>query len=281
MAKGLAIHSEGTWSSGRASRGLKVEGVEFKQMGQGGRLGHYPIHFHMARKVRYRTEIRNNSINESMTRWIVLHSTLGVTIAGNVGYKSIGHGFYLEDATETDNRILDNLGIFARAAIDNDQNRRKIAGILSDNGAASAGFPYRSDSEYPSVFWITNGWNEFNGNLAAGAGMCGTCYWLVPAANSSMADVPDEDERPQDMKWSGDAALQKDSNFAATTPLKSFEQNFCTSAMMSFQTTADAPACLGALAASDSKQPSTVRDLKSLAPSPPASRPVPGGLRLA
>jgi hypothetical protein len=171
MAKGLAIHSEGTWSSGRASRGLKVEGVEFKQMGQGGRLGHYPIHFHMARKVRYRTEIRNNSINESMTRWIVLHSTLGVTIAGNVGYKSIGHGFYLEDATETDNRILDNLGIFARAAIDNDQNRRKIAGILSDNGAASAGFPYRSDSEYPSVFWITNGWNEFNGNMAAGAGM--------------------------------------------------------------------------------------------------------------
>jgi hypothetical protein len=249
-------------------RHVFVSGVEFKQMGQGGRLGHYPIHFHMARKVPHETYITGNVINESMTRWIVLHSTLGVIISNNVGYKSIGHGFYLEDATETDNMFVDNLGIFARAAIDNDQNPRKIAGILSDNGAASAGFPYRSDSEYPSVFWITNGWNFFHGNMAAGAGMCGTCYWLVPAANSSMADVPDKDERPQDMKWTGYAALQKNQAFAGTTPLKSFGQNFCTSAMMSFQTTADAPACLGALAASDSKQPSKVRDLKSLAPPP-------------
>ncbi len=37
-----------------------------------------------------------------MTRWFVIHSTLDVTLARNVGYKSIGHGFYLEDATETD-----------------------------------------------------------------------------------------------------------------------------------------------------------------------------------
>ena len=68
-----------------------------------------------------------------MTRWIVLHSTLGVTVARNVGYKSIGHGFYLEDGTETDNKFYSNIGIFARAAVDNTQNPRKVPGILADN----------------------------------------------------------------------------------------------------------------------------------------------------
>ena len=63
-----------------------------------------------------------------------------------------------------------------------------------------------------------------------------------------MADVPDDSGNAQ-MKWSGYAALQKDKGFAGTTPLKSFTGNFCTSAMMSFQTTPDAPACDGALAA--------------------------------
>ena len=40
-----------------------------------------------------------------MTRWFVIHSTLGVTLARNVGYKSIGHGYFLEDATEIDNKL--------------------------------------------------------------------------------------------------------------------------------------------------------------------------------
>jgi hypothetical protein len=31
-------------------KAFQVQGVEFHQMGQGGRLGHYPIHFHHARK---------------------------------------------------------------------------------------------------------------------------------------------------------------------------------------------------------------------------------------
>ena len=96
---------------------VQIQGVEFKQMGQGGRLGHYPVHFHMARKTAGNTYIKDSSINESMTRWIVLHSTQGVTLARNVGYKSIGHGFYLEDGTETDNKFHSNIGIFARAAI--------------------------------------------------------------------------------------------------------------------------------------------------------------------
>jgi hypothetical protein len=61
-----------------------------------------------------------------MTRWIVLHATQGVTVARNVGYLSIGHGFYLEDATEANNNFFSNLGVFARAAILNPQNPRQV-----------------------------------------------------------------------------------------------------------------------------------------------------------
>ncbi len=30
---------------------LQIQGVEFKQLGQGGLLGRYPVHFHIARQV--------------------------------------------------------------------------------------------------------------------------------------------------------------------------------------------------------------------------------------
>src|SRR5262249_25531089 len=151
--------------------------------------------------------VKDSVINYSMTRWIVLHSTLGVLLQRNIGYKSIGHGFYLEDGTETDNKLYSNLGIFARAAVDNAQNPEKVPGILAATGPDKAtanrfanndiipaeAFPYRSDYDHPAVFWISNGWNDFVGNMAAGAGTCGAAYWLVPAWNSDRPDLPTAD----------------------------------------------------------------------------------------
>lgn len=270
---------------------VQIQGVEFAQLGQGGRIGHYPVHFHMARKTPNDTFVRDSSINESMTRWIVLHSTQGVLLAGNVGYLSIGHGFYLEDGSETENRLYGNIGVFARAAVYNDQNFRHVPGILAYNGADPLGLPYRSDNEYPSAFWITNGWNDLIGNMATGAGTCGACYWFVPAENSSMVDVPGDLPPPENcpadgmhtyMKWSGYAGLQKHqcaklpsgerfsvrSSFAGTAPIKSFYGNFCSSAMHSFQTTSDAPACNGIWASNQGKAANILTGVKSVAPKP-------------
>src|SRR5512146_26771 len=101
---------------------VQVQGVQFYQLGQGGRMGHYPVHFHMARKVPSDTFVSDSSIWDSMNRWIVLHGTEGVTLQRDVGFLSVGHGFYLEDATETDNKLYGDLGVFARAAIQNPQN---------------------------------------------------------------------------------------------------------------------------------------------------------------
>jgi hypothetical protein len=251
-----------------------VKGVEFQRMGQGGRLGHYPIHFHMARH-NYYSYVKDSTINESMTRWIVLHATQGVTLARNVGYKSIGHGFYFEDGTETDNRLYSNIGILARAAIQspgnspNNLNSRNVPGILSYNGTDGPSFPNRSDNEYPTVFWITNGWNDFIGNMAAGAGACGAAYWLVPTLNMNMRDVPGN--TGPGMKWFGYAGLQQDSHHAGTTPLKSFYKNYATSTMHSFQTTPDAPVCHGFAAATAAPGDLPIaKAVNSLAPSPSA-----------
>ncbi|WP_245269988.1 G8 domain-containing protein [Nitrobacter hamburgensis] len=254
---------------------VHIKGVEFKQLGQGGRMAHYPVHFHMARQTPAGTYVRDSSINESMTRWIVLHSTQGVLLAGNVGYKSIGHGFYLEDGTETDNKLYGNLGILARAAVANAQNPRLIPGILAANEDKKAvpKFPYLTDSAYPSVFWITNGWNEFIGNMAAGATACGSAYWFVPAWNSDRPDVmTGSNNSGGHMKWSGYAGLQKDGAYQGSTPLKAFVGNFATSTMMSFQTTGDAPDCSGVVKPNSAKvsapAPNVLTAVRSLAPDP-------------
>ena len=126
-----------------------------------------------------------------------------------------------------------------------------------------------TDSTYPSVFWITNGWNDFIGNMAAGAGACGAAYWFVPVLNSDMPDVPTANN-VQDgthMKWSGGyAALQN--KFRGATPLKSFYKNYATSTMMSFQTTGDVGDCHGVVKATDPRTQNVLKAVKSIAPDP-------------
>ena len=44
-------------------------------MGQGGKIMHYPVHFHMARQTPPNTFVADCSVSESMTRWVVVHGT--------------------------------------------------------------------------------------------------------------------------------------------------------------------------------------------------------------
>ncbi len=241
---------------------VQIQGVEFYQLGQGGSIMHYPVHFHMVRKTPTNspTFVKDSSVWDSMTRWIVLHATQGVLLARNVGYLSIGHGYYLEDGTETDNQLYANLGVFARAAVANasggtaadanPQNPRMTPGILTavapvdDNckknvDVCPSGYnnlSHYSDSDNPSVFWIMNGMNDFEYNMAAGAGTCGACYWFVPGAISG----PSQYE-----KWYGYASEQLTLGRAGTTPLETFIGNTCTSAMEGFVEVGSINACNG------------------------------------
>jgi hypothetical protein len=220
---------------------FQMQGVELYQLGQGGRIGHYPVHFHVARHVPDDTFVKDCSIHDSMTRWIVLHSTQHVRLERNVGYLSIGHGFYLEDGTETDNVLYANLGVFARAAVDNVQNPRKVPGILaSPDLQGIEQVPFHTDVDHPTVFWLMNGWNDFRYNMAVGAGTCGTCWWLVPGSNSGHS---------RQQKWEGYASMQQSTpgtfDRAGMTPLMRFEGNSCSTAMNSFNVVGNTAVCHG------------------------------------
>lgn len=238
---------------------FQLQGVEMFQLGQGGRLGHYPVHFHMARKVPGDTFVRDCSVHDSMTRFYVVHATHGVTLERNVGYKSIGHGYYIEDGTEIDNRFHANIGILARAAIDNAQNPRRVPGILASPDGAGEFVPYHSDWDHPSVFWIMNGWNEFVGNMAVGATSCGACYWLVPGANSGGS---------RSQTWDSYAAMQANLDRAATTPLKRFESNYCSTAMNSFNVVGNTAVCHGINESPADSIPAVVNALAPTSSSP-------------
>jgi hypothetical protein len=218
---------------------IDIHGVQFSEMGQGGRIMHYPVHFHMARKTPAGTTIADCSVDDSMTRWYVLHATQGVTLERNVGYLSFGHGYYLEDGTETDNKLYSNIGISVRAAVQNDTvNPRGVPGILDAKYPEwfkpQEAVPFHSDVDHPTVFWIMNGWNDFEYNMASGADACGACYWLVPGFNSGMSRM---------QKWESYASEQVDPAHAGMTPLYKFVGNYCNTAMNSFNTIGNTVKC--------------------------------------
>jgi hypothetical protein len=100
------IHHEST---------VRVQGVEFKHMGQTGKQGRYSLHWHFAGDSTG-SYAKHNSIHDSFMRGIVTHQTGGVIVEDNVAYRVNNHIFIpSEDGTlnETGNEYINNLGILA------------------------------------------------------------------------------------------------------------------------------------------------------------------------
>ncbi|HEY3838038.1 MAG TPA: chitobiase/beta-hexosaminidase C-terminal domain-containing protein, partial [Bryobacteraceae bacterium] len=256
----------------------QVQGVEFYHLGQAGVIGRYPVHFHMDRKVPQPmvnppfagTYIADSSIHDSMTRFITVHATQGLMILRNVGYRSIGHGFYLEDATEINNKLYSNIGIESRAGVDDALNPRKAPGILARAGDSGADvFPFHSDYDHPSIFWLTNGWNDLRYNVAVGAGTCGACYWMPP----SIISGPSVYE-----SWDSYASMQGPGR-GGLAPIENFVGNSCSTAMNSLQTVGNTGPCL-AVAAAGNTDTTKLTAIANLNPLPDAQYPqMDGGLR--
>lgn len=107
-----------------AANAVVFDQVEFRDMGQAGAIGRYPIHWHavsynMPQGVDMPTDgtflaavaghaVRNCAFRHSRNRAIVVHMTEGVTIDGNVVYDTLGHAIFLEDGPERDTVITNN-----------------------------------------------------------------------------------------------------------------------------------------------------------------------------
>jgi cell migration-inducing and hyaluronan-binding protein len=142
-----------------------IDGVEFFRVGQMGKLGRYPFHWHRAGDVDGQF-IRNSSIHESYQRCVTIHGTQNAEVIGNVCYDHFGHGFFLEDGNETQNTIQFNLGI----------QSKKIevakALLVSDfNNQPGDRFPG------PATYWISNPNNDVRFNVAVGSE--GSGFWMA------------------------------------------------------------------------------------------------------
>jgi G8 domain len=96
----------------------QLSGVELRKMGQRGRFGRYPMHWHLGND-RGADFIRNSSIHSSFQRAVVMHGTNKVTVEGNVAFDITNHAFvWAEDGNESGNRFIKNLAVFNKNPIE-------------------------------------------------------------------------------------------------------------------------------------------------------------------
>jgi len=112
-----------------------IFGLEIRNFGQQGRLGRYPLHFHMNGDVSG-SVVSKNVVRGSHQRCYVLHGTDNAIVVDNVALDAVGHCYVLEDGGETGNTFERNLA----AMVETQPLERSIG--ASDHEATS--------------FWITN-----------------------------------------------------------------------------------------------------------------------------
>ena len=153
---------------------LQLDGVELRRVGQAGRVGRYPIHWHL---LSYNTDtgaelgdaqghfVRNSSVWNSRQRCMVIHGTNGVELRNNICYDIKGHAIFLEDAVERRNTIEGNLVLRVRSPEDALLvSRHEQRGSAGGCGGAAAGY------------WLTNPDNTVRNNAVADAQ--GNGFWL-------------------------------------------------------------------------------------------------------
>jgi hypothetical protein len=132
--------------------------AEFRHLGKPGILGRYALHYHLCGDTMRGSYVIGASIWDSANRWLAIHATNYLIVRDNVGYKSKGHGFFLEDGTEVYNVLDRNLAVGARPA----KPLPKQSLAFDQNDGAG--------------FWWANSLNTFTRNVATENGVYGFRY---------------------------------------------------------------------------------------------------------
>jgi len=171
---GFGAHTMIMGSAGQ----ITLDSVQFDLMGQTGRLGRYPVHWHVAGD-RSGDILRGASITNSNNRGVTVHGTHNLLIQDVVLHDVQGHGFFMEDGVETGNHFLSNIAfgihkVGRSAAVGNfapDLNDPFIVDTHDHVGQNANRFLSSS------AYWITNPDNTWIGNISAGSE--GTGFWFI------------------------------------------------------------------------------------------------------
>jgi hypothetical protein len=96
----------------RGSAGA-ISYAEFRHLGKEGVLGRYALHYHLVGATMRGSYVIGASVWDSHNRWVTIHGTNYLVVRDCVGYRSVGHGFFLEDGTEVYNVLDRNLAVQA------------------------------------------------------------------------------------------------------------------------------------------------------------------------
>ena len=154
-----------------------VSGVELNRMGQNMHLARYPIPWHIAGDGQGQY-IENSSIHDTYSRCVTVHGTNNVRVENNVTFNTVGHCFFLEDAVETGNQFIHNLGILTKCHPDGKPcvPTNLTLAHQSPAGQDAKDILIPSDNT-ASMFWITNPDNIYRDNVAAGSEEIG--FWIA------------------------------------------------------------------------------------------------------
>lgn len=122
--------------------------ARFAHLGKEGVLGRYAIHFHLIGDTMRGSQVLGAAIVDSHNRWVTIHGTEYLVVRDCVGFKSVGHGFFMEDGTEIYNLLDRNLGVQAYNA---KRLPKQVLPFDPNDGAA---------------FWWANGRNSLTRNVA-------------------------------------------------------------------------------------------------------------------
>jgi hypothetical protein len=159
--------------------------AEFRHLGKAGVLGRYSLHFHLAGDTMRGCSVVGASVWDSGNRWLTIHGTNYLVVRDCVGYRSMGHGFFLEDGTEVFNVLDRNLAVQAFAA---PPLPRQVLPFDKNDG---------------SGFWWANSRNTFTRNVAAECDEYG--YFFQAAKTADFDPVlpvlqPDGRRQPVDIR---------------------------------------------------------------------------------
>lgn len=122
--------------------------AEFRHLGKKDTLGRYSLHFHLVGNTMRGSSVIGASIHDSHNRWLTIHGTNYLVVRDCVGYRSIGHGYFLEDGTEVHNILDRNLAV---QAMDGKKLPKQVLPFDQNDGAG---------------FWWANSLNTFTRNVS-------------------------------------------------------------------------------------------------------------------
>jgi hypothetical protein len=177
--------------------------AEFRHLGKEGVLGRYAIHFHLVRDTMRGSSVIGASVWDSRNRWVTIHGTDYLVVRDCVGYQSIGHGFFMEDATEQYNVLDRNLAVQARRG---KPLPKQVLPFDANDGAG---------------FWWANGRNTFTRNVSCDNHHYGYFFEIATADVVRPLLTADGELRDQDIRTI--PFLRFEDNEVHTIPLYGFK----------------------------------------------------------